>query len=417
MRYLFGDSAPFPLDFNFLATLESFVTNAARAVGAEASARAVEELASEGASGRARAVESLERFHEVVMHALAESSLRSPDALSIEYVRELTVHGERIVEEARQSIHRVNDRTLLDAHGEIAKRRVEVRSHLEAFFCACDLPILDWRVSVIAEPTRAPRLACTFTYPHGIAVSFALVVDGTKWVQPRRVSEFMTGVTLLAGVRRSWFKKTLSPELVEVDEYVISGLDLGSEDAQIRLRKRLEQTHDSLVFTLKRVDTELLGHVVHPEDPELDGALSSGVDVNDRAQLERLWQLLRSELSPLCERKVRVREIRLDGEEIFASGKVMDLVERLVDLFAPTVADVSRRSPRPRELSLKAETDAGRREELYLRKEGLLLAIGALSPRERRLFAPLGLQGDTERGRVFPEDVDTQPSLAKPAAP
>ena len=39
MRFLYGDSAPFPLGYNFLATLEAFMTAATRIVQLEADTR------------------------------------------------------------------------------------------------------------------------------------------------------------------------------------------------------------------------------------------------------------------------------------------------------------------------------------------------------------------------------------------
>jgi hypothetical protein len=39
MRFLFGDSAPFPAQYDFLVALEAFVENAARAVKLDAEVR------------------------------------------------------------------------------------------------------------------------------------------------------------------------------------------------------------------------------------------------------------------------------------------------------------------------------------------------------------------------------------------
>ena len=68
------------------------------------------------------------------------------------------------------------------------------------------------------------------------------------------------------------------------------------------------------------------------------------------------------------------------------------LVERMVALFAPTVAEITARSPNPHELSLKRETDEGKREELYLRREELHRKMEPLPAEGRRIFGPLGLE-------------------------
>jgi len=56
----------------------------------------------------------------------------------------------------------------------------------------------------------------------------------------------------------------------------------------------------------------------------------------------------------------------------------------------PMVAEISRRSPNPRELSLKMENDAGRREEVYVKKEDLIAHLAGMGERELSIFTPLG---------------------------
>ena len=57
MRYLYGDSVPFPPQYDFLAALEVFCAQAARIVRLDAETRALRTAADEGAIQRARAVE------------------------------------------------------------------------------------------------------------------------------------------------------------------------------------------------------------------------------------------------------------------------------------------------------------------------------------------------------------------------
>ena len=81
----------------------------------------------------------------------------------------------------------------------------------------------------------------------------------------------------------------------------------------------------------------------------------------------------------------------LDGNPVFEGGLVIPFVVRLVTMFAPTVREIAKRSPNEFELSLKQETDGGRREEVYLRKDQLVSKLQPLSSVGREVFAPLGL--------------------------
>ena len=63
---------------------------------------------------------------------------------------------------------------------------------------------------------------------------------------------------------------------------------------------------------------------------------------------------------------------------------------------APTVVEISKRSPNPQELSLKHEDDSGRREEIYLRKQDLLSKLEPLDRESRAVFGPFALGGRDE---------------------
>jgi hypothetical protein len=107
--------------------------------------------------------------------------------------------------------------------------------------------------------------------------------------------------------------------------------------------------------------------------------------------VERLWQLLRSRVAACLAHRDQVTGVHIDFEDVFEKHLVVTLLERVVDILAPTVHEIARRSPNPRELSLKVESDLGQREEIYVKKEDLVRKLEVLGLEERRLFAPLAL--------------------------
>jgi hypothetical protein len=117
--------------------------------------------------------------------------------------------------------------------------------------------------------------------------------------------------------------------------------------------------------------------------------------------------MLKKSIGPATEHKTRVVSIHLDGEEIFVADKVLALVMRLIQMMAPTVAEIARRSPNQQELSLKIEHDGGRREEIYVKKADLVSKLIPLAPPEVAVFAPLAL-GQAEAA---------SPSQAPPLVP
>jgi hypothetical protein len=393
-RYLYGDSAPSPLHFNFLATLELFVVAASRAIALEREACDIDDAARRLVLERARAIESLERYHRSVMHSLRDSSSRQLDAFSHEYARTLSETAVRFVDATNASIVSENEREQQRARADSDRRRLDVRALVESFFQHATLPAIDARFSLSLSEGREPKneLGALLTYPGQIVCGYALSTTAVdEWRHPRKVSEFASGIDLMVGARRSWFKKSAERDVVHLDDLYIGGFILGDDAAEIRLRRRPDQK-DALFLKIQRIDTDLVAHVqVAHNESDAEGPQSSSIDGQDRVHVERLWQLLRSRVAAMLAHRDRVTGVHLDFEDVFEKNLVVALLERVVDIMAPTVHEIARRSPNRSELSLKVESDLGQREEIYVKKEDLVRKLEVLALEERRLFAPLAL--------------------------
>jgi hypothetical protein len=213
------------------------------------------------------------------------------------------------------------------------------------------------------------------------------------------VRDLAQNVSLPVGVKRSLFKRTVAPETIVLDEYVLSGFDLRDDRAELRLRKRPEQA-DSLIFTLKRTEDRLSAEVHHPDDAEAESGLPAVLDQSSATEVERLWQLVRTACTTVLARKKRLTRLTLAGDDVFESDLGTSVVALVIGVIAPIVAEVARRSPNQHELSLKVENDTGRREEIYLRKAQLISALASVTPKARRVFDPLGLIASDPRESI-----------------
>jgi hypothetical protein len=400
MRYLYGDSVPFQLQYNFLTTLETFVTCAAQAVQRHFEIQQMLVSTADSVAARTKLQEELEAFHRLVMGSLREFALRATHPVVADYTRQVQECAVRIVEDNKRGELHTAEREQGQIRGEIERYRMEIRSALETFLTAGRLPVADSKVSM-RHDNGYNEFSAVFTNPLKIVTSFKLTTAQVPaWSVPRKVSEFAQGLTLQVGVKKSWITRKVQPEVLLLDEFIVGGFELSGDAAQIRLRKKPE-LKDSLIFKLRRSEeAEILVEVVRPEDdPTLDG-LSSIIDAPDRAQLERLWQLLRSSVNDVLLYKERLLSAEIDGGDVFEGERMLVFVKRVIKMFAPIVSEISRRSPNALELSLKHEHENGRREEIYLRKQDLVKRIEPLSPPARALFAPFALiqeaEGETE---------------------
>ncbi|HEX8789772.1 MAG TPA: hypothetical protein VF765_02390 [Polyangiaceae bacterium] len=390
MRYLYGDSVPFPPQYDFLAALEAFCTQAARVVRLDAEARALRKSAEEAAVTRARSVEELEAFHREALGALRDAAKDSAQPLVHDYVRQVADLATRIAEDARRIALATSDRESAQTRGECDKRRNEARDALEKLFAAVRLPVNETQISMTLADGRND-MSASLTYEGGIFASFTLGSgEVSDWSAPRHVRELAQQVTLPVGVKRSMFKRTVAPETITLDEYVFGGFELKDDRAEIRLRRRAQEP-DSLVFTLRRIEDKLRAEVHHPDDPEAESGLPAVLDHSSAVEVERLWQLLRQACAPVIAKKKRLVRLVLAGNDVFENDLGTDVVAHIVSTIAPIVSEVAKRSPNVHELSLKVENDSGRREEIYLRKAQLVSVLSSVTPKERGVFDPLGL--------------------------
>jgi len=390
MRFLYGDTEPFPLEYDFLGALEAFVANAARAVQLDAEVRGIREAAAIVEAARAKSVEALEQFHEGRMRSLAQHMPVDADAQVREYVRQLSELALTIVDASKAQSAQAAEAARQQTNAEIEKRRAEIRAALAAFLRLLRLPAVTTSSSMRLHDGYND-LSAIVHHADGIAISFAVATrDVPAWQAPRKVGEFAKGIDLPVGVRRSWFSKGVQNEMAHIDDYTIGGFELGADAAEIRLRKK-PGDKDTLVFNVRRGDDGALSaEVHHPEDPEADG-LRAALDSDARAHLERLWIVLRSAAEDVTVHRDRVLGVKMGEDDVVEADRVVDFVDCVIRQIAPTVLEIAKRSSNQNELSLKAENEKGRREEIYVKKAALAKHLEPLAQAERDLFAPLAL--------------------------
>ncbi|MGH7295076.1 MAG: hypothetical protein ACRELB_09090, partial [Polyangiaceae bacterium] len=306
MRYLYGDSVPFPPQYDFLAALEVFCAQAARVVRLDAETRALRKGANDGAVARGRAVDELEAFHREALAALRDGAKDSIQVLVREYVQQLADLAQRLVDEQRRQAVSTSDREQQTTRLECDRRQQESREALEKLLVAVRLPVQDTHITMQLEEGENV-LSGVFTHEGGLVAGFTLAsADVEQWRGPRKVGDFAQDMTLPVGVKRSLFKRTVAPETITLDEYVVGGFDLKQDGCRLQLRRRADGP-DSLVFTVRRVEGRLSAEVHHPDDAEAESGLPAVLDASSANDLERLCQLLHNACTPVTARRKRLK--------------------------------------------------------------------------------------------------------------
>ncbi|HEY4120080.1 MAG TPA: hypothetical protein VGM56_19585 [Byssovorax sp.] len=382
MRYLYGDSSPFQLQYNVLATIEAFVAAGVRAVRVEREAAARRTESAAARERRELRLVEVSAFHTDVVQAVRGALAHAKSDEAQDFARKVEEHAAELLEEARRAAARAASRDE-DADREAAVReRDEARAAVETFLLVGRLPTLEVKITIeLAQGENRAR--AVFYNPLHVVTSFTLDTRrAPAWRKERKVSDFARGLSAPIGLKKSLFKRTTQPEMVELDELVLGGCELANDAAELRLRKRAE-AKDAYVVRLRRETSGLVGDVTREGEDE-----ATPLEPSDVAELERLWDLVRRGAGELLLHKERLLGVELDDADLFA-GDTTPFFARVVKLFAPLIAEIAKRSPNPAELSLKVEDDAGRREEIYLKKRDLVDKLAALDEIGRAVFAPL----------------------------
>jgi len=394
MRYLYGDSTPFPLGYNFLTTLEAFMTASTRIVQLDVEGSVVAKQREEVAQNRVKGLEALEQFHNVVMRAVQDTAQKVQHQHALEYARTVAEYATHYIEDHRRNTLGANERESLQVRGDSDRRAAEMRAQLEAFLKAARFPILktklSLRLNLDGKEARHSGTAA-FEHPDGIATSFTIAPHrAAAWTAPRKVSDFVQGVNLRVGVEKSWLRGTVTAKELSVDDWTIVQIDMSEEAFELALRRKLNEK-EMLIFHIVRSEAGgVAGTVEHPGAPGAE-ELPGNLGAQDVAQIDRIWTALRTATRDVAEQKEQLINVSLDGQPVFENGLAVPFVVRLVSMFAPTVREIAKRSPNEFELTLKTEAEGGRREELYLRKDALVSTLQPLPAKGREVFAPLGL--------------------------
>jgi hypothetical protein len=392
MRYLYGDSQPFPLGYNFLGFLESFMASATRIVELDGAIRRAVTEADEATRVRQHGIDSLEIFHTELMRALGEASADTQHAMTLGYARQINEFAARLMEETKRNAVAQNETDAAAGRAQLEAWRREVQTKVDTLLKVARLPVQGQEVQLVLGEGKDASYepVATFENARGITARFRLgIPTGSAWQKARRVGDVQPGTELHVAVKKSFFGGTVKAEKLKIDDLILGELVLGDDRAEIHLkRKPTERVH--LVLRRSERDGRVVVEAEHPGDPNA-AQISPELEAEDVAVVEKLILALQVEVKDLYGHKEELRFARLDGVDVVSGDKSLDLVTRLVEHFAPTVVEIARRSPSPQELSLKLEGDDGRREEVYLRKEELIKKLQPLSAAGRAVFAPLGL--------------------------
>lgn len=389
MGYLYGNSEPFPQEYDFISALDAFITGAVKGLALDAEAREMAESLSAAREERERSLSTLTGVHGAAVEALRGVTPAAAEGAVSAYVEGLASHAAGLLESLKGKIIAEGEAADRQQETELINKRVELRATLGSFLSVLKLEVDEATVSMKLSSGR-PELSAEVRNPGGLGAVYAL--DSARlpeWQSVRKVLEFTAGLRLPMDVKRGWFSGSVQHETIPVGDYFIGGCTVSKSSAVVRLKRKIGDS-DAVVLELSRTGDDVVGTMRQPGTGAEAGERTP-IAETEKAALEELWQKLWESCERALEQKSMLQSLYWQGEDLVEGEAVPAMLRSVVELIAPTLREVDEKSPNTDELSLKYEAEAGRREEIYRKKKDLADKYASLADSERAIFAALKL--------------------------
>jgi hypothetical protein len=389
MGHVYGDSTSFPYDVNFVELIRHSVECGVALMAAQ--------------HAISTAVDRSGNFDQLRKQERARLDAMS-DAVKLTMTAFMSSHSERMVRTAQRVLEAargVIDTELLglegQANGELSNTRATVERareqsfrSVEAFILRHDLPNTSVGVRLLAGEESYSGQALVTT-PFGIEAVFALAIPlAHDWGRVRRVAELSAGTEVHIPQESGWLSKRVAVAPVKLDKLVITEVAMAQDRSLITLRKgarsgagyQLEVTEDDdAKATLRKLGED--------GSPTADPIIQ--LEGEDAVHAMRLWNRVGESTHDLAMRRQAMTTATFDGKPLREIDEPQAIANKLINVLAPVVQEISRRSGAPGELVLRRDLGEGRREEIYITKAELHEKVMTLPSTLRPMFDPFEL--------------------------
>jgi hypothetical protein len=282
---------------------------------------------------------------------------------------------------------------------EAVKERALCGKAFEKLLLAHDLPDSDreLRIEQKKDGTYAARLHVGT--PYGLSVVLDLDVPAShRFGRTVRVGDFAETLEIQVPKSGGWLRKESRLTGERLGRLVVMSCRTGARGQHVALRA--EGIEEGYEFSWAQRQARVHATRVAPD---LSGPVDFDLSEADSRAVAAFIEKLATSALELSPNRKALASAQLDGESLEGRSPSL-LVQRLVEVMAPTVRQIAARSGSTDELIIRRLLGDGRREERFVRRSELLEKLAPLPEAARALFAPLGL-GTIPGGPPAPEEV------------
>jgi hypothetical protein len=390
MGHVYGDSTPFPYDINFIELIRHSVECGVSLLAAQHDIG--------GAVDRTSNFDAIRRNERARLDAMADAIKLTMTAFTSAKSERLQRCAARVLESARAVVEGEMHDLEGQASGQMSTARqvVELAKErayraLEMFLLRHDLPNTTVGLRLLAGDDVYSGQALVAT-PFGVESVFALAIPSAhEWGRLRRVAELSAGTEVHVPKESGFFSKRVEAAIVKLDKLFVTEVAIAPERSLITLRKA---PRSGTGFQLE-VSTESPQPIATLAMLDESGQPTSGavqeLGAEDAMHVLRLWNRVMDSTRDLIMRRQVMTSGAFDSTPLSDIEDPQSVCVRMVNVLAPVVQEIARRSGAPGELVLRRDVGEGRREEIYITKAELHEKVYALPQALRGVFDPFEL--------------------------
>jgi hypothetical protein len=389
MKYLYGDSTEFQMQIDFLRLLNNFVETSVKTIKLENAVFDLKETIMDRRRLKNSVIDEMDNFILTVENAIGGAVSRSKEQETIiKYAQKSKEFLKKFIEDGKTNFTDEIFQEIAQFEKKIDEADEENRKSLESFFIYDPIPII-FQIYTIKSAEKGFTAKIQIDSEDGISCIFDIASsESSFWKGNVRVRDFVKGVEIPARMKKPFLKKDLVPDIVNIDDFLLGDLILSDKELDVVFRKRSDPNAQR--FRLKmNLKGEFSVDVSHADENGVDTSINAVPELKNELNLLRLQELgvkIVEKMNYLYPKKQKLKTILLKDRDVFEENLVYDLMQKVAQIFAPTVAEIKKRSPNNMELSLKSEDESGKRNEIYLKKSEVKEKLNAINEKGAKLL-------------------------------
>jgi hypothetical protein len=269
---------------------------------------------------------------------------------------------------------------------DAVKERSICLKAFERLLLAHDLPGSDRELRVEQKKDGAYSARLHANTPYGLTAALDLDIPAAhRFGRLVRVGDLAETLEIQVPKSGGWLRKESRLTGERLGRLVVMSCRTGARGQHVALRA--EGIEEGYEFAWAPRQGRVHATRVAPD---LSGPVDFDLSEADSRAVAAFVEKLAATALELSPNRKALASAQLDGEAL-ESRPASLLVQRLIEVMAPTVREIAARSGSADELIIRRLLGDGRREERFVRRAELLEKLEPLTEAARAMFSPLGL--------------------------